>query len=198
MTKPAATPPTRDKPSPTAPPPPPPWRHWLWTVAILAFFLLYFVLPTMHTSQSVSLNYTQFLHDVSNHQVKTMTYVPDGSASGTLHNGHAYTTVIPNFAQASLASVLKTGDVQVTATTSTTSFGAEVLSWVILLLPFLVLGYLWGRLSSRAGGQLQGASGVGRSKAKVFDEDRPKTTLCRRGRLRRSKTGDRRGGRLPP
>ena len=53
-----------------------------------------------------------------------------------------------------------------------------MLSWLILLLPFIVLGYLWWRMSKGAAGRLQGALGVGRSKAKVFDEERPKTTFA--------------------
>lgn len=41
----------------------------------------------------------------------------------------------------------------------------------------MLIGYVWWRMSKRAGGALQGAMGVGRSKAKVFDEERPKTTF---------------------
>ena len=53
-----------------------------------------------------------------------------------------------------------------------------MLSWLILLLPFIILGYLWWRLSKGAAGRMQGVLGVGRSKAKVFDEERPKTTFA--------------------
>ncbi|HTX62090.1 MAG TPA: ATP-dependent zinc metalloprotease FtsH, partial [Acidimicrobiales bacterium] len=57
--------------------------------------------------------------------------------------------------------------------------GDEVLTWVILLLPFIVIGWLWIRLSRRGGvGGLQGVMGVGRSRAKVFDADRPSTTFA--------------------
>jgi len=178
MTKPAASPPTRDKPSPTAPPPPPPWRHWLWPLAIFFFFVLYFVLPTMHVAQAVSLNYTQFLNDVTKHQVKTITFGQNGSASGTLRNGHTYTTAIPSQAGQALLTELQDNNVQITATPSGASFSSEVLSWAILLLPFIVIFYFWRRLSRGAAGQLQGVLGVGRSKAKVFDEDRPKTRFA--------------------
>jgi cell division protease FtsH len=73
---------------------------------------------------------------------------------------------------------LQADGVEITASTTGTSFGADVLTWVILLAPFLILGYLWWRLSKGARGQMQGVLGVGRSKAKVFDEERPKTTFA--------------------
>ncbi len=174
MTKQAKTPPTVDKGAPIAPPPPPAWRHYLWLIALGVFLLLFFTLPTVRPS-TVTLNYTQFLHDVAGHKVKTVTIATDGSASGTLADGSSYTTAIPPQAGQSLLNDLQSHGVQVSATASSTSFGAEVLSWLILLLPFLVLGYFWWRLSRGAAGRLQGVLGVGRSRAKVFDEERPTT-----------------------
>ena len=64
---------------------------------------------------------------------------------------------------------------QIEASTPGQSFGSTILYWLIFLLPFLVLGWLWLRLSRGATGQLQGIMGVGRSRAKVFDAERPKT-----------------------
>jgi cell division protease FtsH len=178
MTKQAARPPTQDKGAPTAPPQPPAWRHYLWPVAFAIFILLYILLPTMQAAKQVTLNYSQFLSDVSAHEVKTVTLESSGTATGTLKNGSAYTTAIPVQAGEAFLDQLQSSGVQITAVTSGTSFGAEVLSWLILLSPFLILGYLWWRLSKGARGQLQGALGVGRSKAKVFDEERPKTTFA--------------------
>jgi cell division protease FtsH len=179
MTKQAATPPTNDKGTPTAPPPPPAWRHYLWIIALGLFILLYLSLPTTHGQQPVTLTYSQFLHDVSTHKVKTVSLGAGGASStGTLTNGKQYTTVVPDQAGQALLDQLQKGGVQITAQSSGTSFGAEVLSWVILLLPFLILGYLWWRLSKGAAGRMQGALGIGRSNAKLFDEERPKTTFA--------------------
>ena len=178
MTRNAATPPTRDRGAPSAPPPPPAWRHWLWPIAIALFFVLLFVVPVTKSSKQVTLNYTQFLKDVQAKQVKTVSISPNGTASGTLVKGGNFTTVIPTQAGQSFLDQLQKSNVQVTAKTSGTSFSSTVISWVILLLPFIVLGFLWWRLSKGAAGRMQGAFGVGRSKAKVFDEERPSTTFA--------------------
>jgi len=139
--------------------------------------VLFLVLPIAKSPKQVTLNYSQFLSDVSAHKVKTVTIQTSGSASGTLADGDEYTTVIPPQAGQPLLDELQKNGVQITAETSGTSFGTELLSWLILLLPILFIGFLWWRLSKGASGRLQGALGVGRSKAKVFDEERPKTTF---------------------
>ena len=174
MTKQATPPPAGDRPGPSAPPPPPAWRHWLWPIALLITLVLWLVLPTLHVNQ-VDLTYTQFLSHVTSHQVKTITLGSNGSATGTLTNGKTYTTVIPSQAGQQFLNELQTNNVEVTATAAGPSFGSEVLSWLILLVPFLLIGWLWVRLSRGAGGQLQGVLGAGRSRAKVFDAERPQT-----------------------
>jgi cell division protease FtsH len=177
MTQRATPTPPGDKPVPTAPPPPPAWRHWLWLGALALFVLLFFVVPATRQTPSVSLTYSQFLKDVSAKQVKTFTLGSTGSASGSLKNGNQYTTVIPALPDTALLPELERDGVQIAATTAGPSFGSDVLSWILLLLPFVIVYYLWRRLS-KGGGALQGVLGVGRSKAKVFDADSPKTTFA--------------------
>ncbi len=178
MTKKALPPPTRDTGTPSAPPPPPAWRHYLWIVALVLFVGLFFVLPATQSASKVTVTYSQFMKDVSAHKVKTVTLSTNGSATGTLSNGTTYVTAIPPQASQSFLDQLTSAGVEVTAETTGTSFGTQVLTWLILLLPFIVLGYFWWRLSKGAAGRLQGAFGVGQSKAKVFDEERPKTTFA--------------------
>jgi cell division protease FtsH len=178
MTKQATAPPTRDQGTPTAPPPPPAWRHYLWLIALIFFVVLFFVLPATSGSKQVSLTYSQFLKDVSANKVKTVTLTTGGSASGTLKDGKSYTTAVPPQAGQSFLDELQKGGVEITADTSTSSFGADVLSGLILILPFIIFGWLWWRLSKGANGRLQGALGVGKSKAQIFDEERPTTTFA--------------------
>jgi cell division protease FtsH len=180
MSKQASPPPPGDKPGPgNAPPPPPTWRHWLLPIGIIVALFLWLYLPAVHQSGQTTLTYSQFLSDVSAHKVKTITLAQSGSASsGTLTNGTNYTVVVPPQAGQSLLNQLQTDGVQVTGTTSGPSFGSELLSWILILAPFLLFGWFWIRLSRGAGGQLQGVLGAGRSRAKVFDEERPSTTFA--------------------
>jgi cell division protease FtsH len=180
MSKQATPPPPGDKPAPgNAPPPPPRWRHWLLPVGIIVALFLWLYLPAVHQAGQTTLTYSQFLSDVSAHKVKTVTIPQSGGASsGTLSDGTNYTVVIPPQAGQSLLNQLQSNHVQVTAATSSPGFGSELLSWVLILAPFLLFGWFWMRLSRGAGGQLQGVLGAGRSRAKVFDEERPSTTFA--------------------
>jgi len=180
MSKQASPPPPGDKPGPGAPPPPQPprWRHWLLPVGLIVAFFLWLWLPALHSAGQTSLSYSQFLSDVGKHAVKTVTIAqPGGTSTGTLTNGTDYTVVIPPQASEALLDKLQANNVQITSSTSSPGFGSELLSWIITLLPFIVLVWLWMRLSRGAAGQMQGVLGVGRSKAKVFDEERPSTTF---------------------
>jgi cell division protease FtsH len=174
VSKQASPPPPGDKPTGSAPPPPPRWRFWLWPIGLLIALILFQFLTPLHTS-TVDLTYSQFLSRVSSHQVKTVTLSSSGQTTGTLSDGKTYSTVVPSQAGQQFLDELQQGGVQVTATGTGPSFGSEVLSWLILLVPFLLIGWLFFRLSRGAGGQLQGVLGVGRSRAKVFDAERPQT-----------------------
>jgi len=179
MSKQAKPPPPGDKAAPSAPPPPPTWRNWLWPIMLVVIFALFFLLPTR--SPSTSLTYTQFLHDVSAHQVKTvqLASTPGGTSSGTLTNGKSFTVVVPPQAGQELLTELQNNNVTVSSAPSGNGFGTEVLIYVITFgLPILIFVWLFRRISRGAGGGLQGALGVGRSRAKIFDEERPSTTFA--------------------
>ena len=183
MSKQATPSPSDDRPTPgkTPPPPPPPaWRHWLWPIAIVAALALWFFLPTVHSSPQTTLTYSQFLNDVSAHKVKTAELATSegGSTSGTLTNGTNYTVIVPAQAGQSLLDQLQKNNVQITASGQGASFGSEVWSWIFILLIFGLPIYLWIRLSRGAMGSMQGVLGAGRSRAKIFDEERPATTFA--------------------
>ena len=176
MSKQAKPPPPGDKAAPSAPPPPPTWRNWLWPIMLVVIFALFFLLPTR--SPSTSLTYSQFLDDVSAHQVKTvqLSSTPGGTSSGTLTNGKSFTVVIPPQAGQELLTELQDNNVTVSSAPSGNGFGTELLIYLIVFgLPILIFVWFFRRLSRGAAGGLQGALGVGRSRAKIFDEEQPKT-----------------------
>jgi len=181
MSKQATPPPPGDKPGPGTPPPPTPprWRHWLLPVALLVAFVLWFVLPAVHQSGQTTLSYTQFMNDLTGHKISTITISPSagGTSTGTLTDGTNYSVVLPTqVGQAGLDQITNAG-VKVTGGTSSPGFGSELLDWVLILGPFVLIIWFWTRLNRGMAGQMQGVLGVGRSRAKVFDEERPSTTF---------------------
>ena len=179
MSKQANPPPPGDKPTGSAPPPPPGWRNWVWPVTIFAILALFFLLPTR--SQSTSLTYSQFLSDVSNHQVKSLQISGSvgGTSTGTLKDGKSFTVVIPPQAGQDVLATLTKDVPSVSTAPAGQGFGSEVLIWLIVFgLPILLSIWLFRRISRGAAGQLGGVLGAGRSRAKVFDEERPSTTFA--------------------
>ena len=178
MSKQATPPPPGDKPKPSAPPPPPAWRNWLWLIMIVVIFGLFYLLPTRSTSTSLS--YSQFITDVQAKQVKTaeLAATPGGTSSGTLKDGKNYTVVIPVVSQ-QLVDQLNNEGVQVTGAPSGNGFGTTLLIYLITFgLPIVFFIWLFRRISKGAGAGLQGVMGVGRSRAKVFDQEQPSTTFA--------------------
>jgi cell division protease FtsH len=179
MSKQAKPPPPGDKPTGSAPPPPPAWRNWLWPIMILAIFVLFFVLPTRSTS--TSLTYSQFLSDVSSHKVQSLQISGSvgGTSTGKLKDGTSFTVVIPPQAGQDSLTNLTNNIPSVSTAPSGQGFGNEVLIYLIVFgLPILLFFWLFRRISRGAGGQLGGVLGAGRSRAKVFDEERPSTTFA--------------------
>ena len=178
MSKQATPPPPGDKAKPSAPPPPPAWRNWLWPIMIVVIFALFYLLP--HGTPPTNITYSQFITDVQNHQVKTaeLATTPGGTTTGTLKNGTNYKVVIPVVSQ-QLVDELTSSGVQVTAAPSGNSFGTTLLIFLLTFaLPIVFFIWLFRRISRNAAGGLQGIMGVGRSRAKVFDEERPTTTFA--------------------
>jgi len=179
MSKQAKPPPPGDKPTGSAPPPPPTWRNWLWPIMIFAILALFFLLPTR--SQSTSLTYSQFLSDVSAHKVQSLQISGSvgGTSTGTLKDKTSFTVVIPPQAGQDSLTNLTDNIPDVSTAPSGEGFGNEVLIYLIVFgLPILLFFWLFRRISRGAACGLQGVLGAGRSRAKVFDEEKPSTTFA--------------------
>jgi cell division protease FtsH len=164
--------PPPDRPSAPAPPPPPRWRNWLLVAGVLVTAAL-FLLPT--ASNVEQLGYTQLKSDIAAGQVASVALGPDGSISGKLTNGSSFTSSYPvGLQDPQFVQLLEQHDVQVTTQPARTSISSVLLN----LLPLAVIvGLFWftGRAARR---QLAGLGGLGRSRGKVFDTERPTTTFA--------------------
>jgi cell division protease FtsH len=182
MSKTPAAPPPGDKPVRTAPPQPPGWRHWLW-LFWLVLILIWVVPVFVHRTPQTVLTYSQFSGDVATHKVKSVD-IPSPSSeganvtvTGTLANGKQFTAVTPPITQGNpLSDSLKKAGVAVTYQAPSSSIGGLLLNILLfLVLPFAVIIWLFRRMARTTGSSLQGVMGVGRSRARVFDAERPQT-----------------------
>ncbi|MHB1534575.1 MAG: ATP-dependent zinc metalloprotease FtsH [Acidimicrobiales bacterium] len=171
----ARTGPPSDRVPAPAPPPPPRWRVWLLPVGI-ALTVLLLLHPGGHTASKKSFSYTAFVNQVTTNKVATATITPTGAVSGTLRGGAAYTSQVPTALNDSTLSPLLLGHkVQVTATNPSASSVLSLVEPFLLLLSMVGI-FIWiGRRSRK---QLGGIMGIGKSKAKVYDEEKPTTRFA--------------------
>jgi cell division protease FtsH len=159
----------------------PRWR-WLFPAGIaIAFIALLIFHPGSGGTPTQSLSYTSFVSDVTANKVSTAAITSAGAVSGKLHDGASYTSQIPiALNDSALPTLLLGHKVQVTGTTpSTTSWLALVIDWIFPILIIVGLLIWFSRRSSKQmGGRLGGIMSFGKSKAKVYDEDKPKTRFA--------------------
>ena len=139
----------------------------------MAATVLLLFLPAMNSTPTRTLTYSAFLSQVKGHHVRTASINPTGAVTGNLKGGVAYTTQIPTALQDDqLAPLLKDDGVTITGVGSSSSLFDDLLSF----LPFLLFVglFIWIGRSTRR--QMRGGiMGIGGSRAKLYDEDRPET-----------------------
>ena len=143
--------------------------------------VLLFVRPGAGGTQAQALTYSGFVGDVTAGKVSTAAITSAGSVSGKLLDGKAYSSQIPTALNDNALPALLLGHkVQVTGTVpSTNSVLGLVVDWIVPILIFVGLfAWLGRRGSKQLGGRLGGIMAFGKSKAKVYDEDRPKTRFA--------------------
>jgi cell division protease FtsH len=146
--------------------------YLLFLVLILAWVLILAFANRAPTPTTLS--YSTFLGKAAARQVKTASIDASGKITGTLKNGEHYASQVPTALGASdLASVLTRDGVDVSATGPGTSW----LTIVLTLLPIVLVGGFIYYLFRRSSTQLGAAAGLGRSRARVFDTERPTTTF---------------------
>jgi cell division protease FtsH len=156
----------------TSPPPPIGRRRWLPFAGVAATLLLVRTLGARRVP-SRRYSYSTFLSQVQANHVKTATIDPAGAVAGSLTNGTAYSSQIPTALQdPKLPTLLKAHHVAISGIGSQTSIGAVIASFLPLLLLVAVAVWIGRKGARQAKG---GILGIGASKAKVYDEERPST-----------------------
>ncbi|CAB4852895.1 unannotated protein [freshwater metagenome] len=131
----------------------------------------------MPSESGKKLSYTEFVTAVEQDEVVKFT-VTNGSNSiaGELKDGTKFTTTVrDNFPLQSEKDLFETHKVGVSYKEPSSNW---LLSWVSLLLPFiLIIGFLvW--MNKRAQGQMGNVMSIGRSRAKAYQADKPSTTFA--------------------
>jgi cell division protease FtsH len=165
--------PPKDPPKPGPRKPAPRWTHFIWMIGLLATLLLLFT-PSV-SSPTTSLSFSDWKNKVDANEVKSATIDTSGKITGQLNDQSQtkYESRIPTaLNDNTLAATLEQHNVAVKGTTVGTSIWSILLS----LLPFVLLIGLYVLISRRAARQLGGGfMGIGSSRAKVYDQERPTT-----------------------
>jgi cell division protease FtsH len=169
-------PPPDRRPGPPPPPPPPRWRMWLpWIGVALTLGILLFS-GRMSGSNVQTFTFQPQLKDkIAADQVKSVEIGSDGHIDGELKDGTKFKSSYPvNLPDPQFTKLLDDHNVQVTAVGAQNSLTSLLISLLPLLLFVAFFIYL-GRSTRR---QLGAIGGVGRSRGRVYDADRPSTTFA--------------------
>jgi cell division protease FtsH len=152
--------------------------NWRWVaVVLITIAILAVVLSSMRSSNSPpQQTYSQFLSAVQSHQVTDATVNKDsGKVTYTLKSGQEYSTQGPDVNQNSAALQTYQENIpNLKLVTTSSSPWATLIPWLIYGALFILL-FVW--LTRRAQGQMSGIMSIGRSKAKVYTTERPRTTF---------------------
>ncbi len=156
----------------------PPEQGWRWIgVAVIVVVVIAVVASSLLSSPpGASLNYSTFLADAAAHRVADATFNnTSGVITGHFANGSAFSTNGPVPAISGDISKLRAEGVHVGFAPPPNSLLSTILMYAIFGLIFGAI-ILW--MNRRAQGQMSGIMSIGRSRAKVFATDRPRTTFA--------------------
>ena len=155
-----------------------PDRNWRWVAIVLgALIVIAFILSGPFSGGGSSQqSYSDFTTALHNGQVKSATVNNDtGHITYTDQSGKKYTVAGPKPLTDSTVNDLRAKVPDLKFVNSSSNFLASLLPF--LLYGLLIIGFfLW--MSRRAQGQMTGIMSIGRSKAKVYTTERPRTTFA--------------------
>ncbi|GAC1316358.1 MAG: ATP-dependent zinc metalloprotease FtsH [Acidimicrobiales bacterium] len=154
---------------------------WKWVViVVIGLLLATVVLPALISKgSSKTFSFDEFRSAVDTGRVATADINNnDGRISGKLKAGGSYSVTGPNPAGGSATDIEKDLAAHAVKVSYHTPSSNVLLSFlpIVLLLGGMVAIYLW--MGRRAQGQMTGLMSIGRSRAKVYTTERPKTTFA--------------------
>jgi cell division protease FtsH len=153
--------------------------NWRWiAVVLVTILILAVVLSSMRTTTSTpTQNYSNFVAALKSHQVTQATVNKDtGNLTYTNKSGQKFSVQGPDINQSNTTLQLYQTDIPNLKLVTTGADPWPTLISYILYGAVIVLIFVW--LSRRAQGQMSGIMSIGRSKAKVYTTERPRTTFA--------------------
>ncbi len=153
--------------------------NWRWVAIVLVTLLILAIIlgQVLHTSTATKQSYGQFYSALTNNDVpKAIVNKASGAVTYSNKQGLQFQVMGPSIDQNAGALELYQKNIKdLQFTSGAPSLLASVLPYVIF--GGLVIG-LFYFVSRRAQGQMNGVMSIGRSKAKVYTTERPKTTFA--------------------
>jgi cell division protease FtsH len=151
-------------------------RRRIIMIAVIAFILGVLIIPSLFSNKNVkTITYSTLIRDARNQTVISASINnSNGVITGQLSDGTNFTSNGPTPALSAEVSTLRTNNVNVTFA-NPSSLASSLLPYLIWI---LIFGAFMFYASRQARGQMNGMMSVGRSKAKQFNEDHPKTTFA--------------------
>jgi cell division protease FtsH len=150
------------------------WR-WVLAAFVVVLVLVVFGSSLISRSSSKAIAFNTFLNDVKQHQVASINVDnTNGTISGQLRSGGNYTTTGPLTLTDQDRSILQNSGATLKFSTPSSSILPTLLLYFLPVV--LIMGFfLW--MNRRAQGQMSGIMSIGRSRAKMYSTERPRTTF---------------------
>ena len=150
------------------------WR-WVFALLILAVFAVVIIPPLLSKTPVRQIQYPAFIKKVEAHQVQSATIDNStGIITGQLKDSEHYSVDGPDPALEPDVQKMKTDIPSVKFTTPQPSALGQWLPTILILVAFVGI-FFW--ISRRAQGQMTGIMSIGRSRARLYTTERPRTTF---------------------
>jgi cell division protease FtsH len=160
----------------------PKWLPWVVIGLIVAVFLVWRAAPSSTTPQA-KLDYGNFLTLVTQNHVASIKYdSSNGKITGAFKDGFTQDGKKEFTTQGQPTQLPEPDVVTLNAHHVLRNYkprSSDILGTLLVyLLPLVLIGAIWFFIARRAQGQMGAVMNIGRSRAKVYNTDKPKTTFA--------------------